>query len=198
MQGKTIIMLKIAIVENEADQAELLRGYVMRYAEESGVKCQAVIYSNGLEFISGYSPGFDAVFMDIRMPLVDGMEAAERLRRVDENVILIFVTNMGQLAIKGYKVNAMDFIVKPVSYFDFSLEMQKISREQDRRSSDYIWVKAGGVLRRVDFADITYIEIIMHDIYMHTVGETLNFRGSLKASKSSSTAAVFRAATTVT
>ena len=67
MQGKTIIMLKIAIVENEADQAELLRGYVMRYAEESGVKCQAVIYSNGLEFISGYSPGFDAVFMDIRM-----------------------------------------------------------------------------------------------------------------------------------
>lgn len=181
LQGKTIIMLKIAIVENEADQAELLRGYVMRYAEESGVKCQAVIYSNGLEFISGYSPGFDAVFMDIRMPLVDGMEAAERLRRVDESVILIFVTNMAQLAIKGYKVNAMDFIVKPVSYFDFSLEMQKINREHDRRSSDYIWVKAGGVLRRVDFADITYIEIIMHDIYMHTVGETLNFRGSLKS-----------------
>ena len=75
----------------------------------------------------------------------------------------------------------MDFIVKPVSYFDFSLEMQKINREHDRRSSDYIWVKAGGVLRRVDFADITYIEIIMHDIYMHTVGETLNFRGSLKS-----------------
>lgn len=174
-------MLKIAIVENEADQAELLNGYVMRYAAENDVKCSTVIYSDGLDFITNYSPGFDAVFMDIRMPLVDGMEAAERLRRIDGDVILIFVTNMAQLAIKGYKVNAMDFIVKPVPYFDFALEMDKIRSEHDRRTNDFIWVKTAGVLRRIDFSDIIYIEIIMHDIYMHTRTETINFRGSLKS-----------------
>ena len=174
------MMLKIAVVENEPEQAELLRGYIARYSEESGVKCNVTAYPDGLDFITDYKPGFDAVFMDIKMPLVDGMEAAEKLREMDKDVILIFVTNMGQLAIKGYKVNAMDFIVKPVSYFDFSLEMEKIRREHDRRSEDYIWVKTAGVLRRVDFADIYYIEIIMHDIYMHTEKDTLNFRGSLK------------------
>ena len=173
-------MLKIAIVENEEDQAGLLRGYAMRYAEEKGIKCGVKIYSNGLDFISDYKPGFDAVFMDIKMPLVDGMEAAERLRRIDGDVLLIFVTNMAQLAIKGYKVNAMDFIVKPVPYFDFALEMDKIRREHDRRAEDFIWVKSAGVLRRIDFSSICYIEIIMHDVYVHTECETVNFRGSLK------------------
>lgn len=173
-------MLKVAIVENEEEQAELLRGYVSRYCEETGEKCQVSVFTNGLEFIEGYKPGFDAVFMDIKMPLVDGMEAAEKLRKIDSDVILIFVTNMAQLAIRGYKVNAKDFMVKPVSYFDFALEMDKIRREHERHSEDYIWVKSSGVLRRIDFADIFYIEIIMHDVYMHTEKETVNFRGSLK------------------
>lgn len=47
------------------------------------------MFTNGLEFIEGYKPGFDAVFMDIKMPLVDGMEAAEKLRKIDSDVILI-------------------------------------------------------------------------------------------------------------
>ena len=174
------LMLKIAIVENEPEQADLLSGYIARYSQESGIKCQVITFSNGLEFISGYTPGFDAVFMDIKMPLIDGMEAAEKLRKIDEDVVLIFVTNMAQLAIKGYKVNAMDFIVKPVTYFDFSLEMDKICRAHDRSTQDYVWVKTAGVLRRIDFNAIFYIEIIMHDVYVHTDRETVNFRGSLK------------------
>lgn len=93
-------MLKVAIVENEEEQAELLRGYVSRYCEETGEKCRVSVFINGLEFIEGYKPGFDAVFMDIKMPLVDGMEAAEKLRKIDSDVILIFVTNMAQLAIR--------------------------------------------------------------------------------------------------
>ncbi len=173
-------MLKIAVVENEADQAELLRGYISKYSEEKNVKCHVVTYPNGLEFISNYQAGFDAVFMDIKMPLIDGMEAAEKLRKVDKDVILIFVTNMAQLAIRGYKVNAMDFMVKPVTYFDFATEMDKIRAEHDRRATDYIWVKSSGVLRRMDYSEIYYIEIIMHDIYMHTEKDTINFRGSLK------------------
>lgn len=102
------------------------------------------------------------------MPLPDGMKAAERLRRVDESVCLIFVTNMAQLAIRGYKVGATDFLVKPVSYFDFSMEMDKIVRAHERRANDSIWVSTAGSMRRVAFSDICYIEILMHDVVIHT------------------------------
>lgn len=173
-------MLKIAVVENEPEQAELLRGYVERYSEERQEKCQVVTFPNGLDFLTEYRAGFDAVFMDIKMPLVDGMEAAEKLRRIDKDVCLVFVTNMAQLAIRGYKVNAMDFMVKPVTYYDFALEMDKISKEHARRAKDYLWVSAGGQLRKLSFSEIYYIEIVMHDVCVHTEKETITFRGSLK------------------
>lgn len=174
-------MIKIAIVENEQGEAALMKEYIERYCREKEQRCSVSVFSNGLDFITGYRLGYDAVFMDIKMPLIDGMEAAEKLRAVDKDVLLIFVTNMAQLAIKGYKVNAMDFVVKPVSYFDFSLEMDKIFVEHDRRSKDFIWVKYSGVFRRVDFEDIYYIEIMMHEVCMHTRTGTINFRGSLKS-----------------
>lgn len=161
-------MIKIAIVENETEQAELLRCYVERYSAEKGINCQAFVYENGLDFLSQYRTGPDGIFMDILMPLPDGMKATERLRRVDESVCLIFVTNMAQLAIRGYKVGATDFLVKPVSYFDFSMEMDKIVRAHERRANDSIWVSTAGSMRRVAFSDICYIEILMHDVVILT------------------------------
>lgn len=173
-------MLNIAIVENEKEQSEQLRQYAERYAYEHGGRCRVTQYENGLDFISEYKGGFDAVFMDIKMPLMDGMEAAEKLRKVDQDVSLIFVTNMAQLAIRGYKVSAKAFIVKPVAYFDFALELDKIRKEAERRGVSGLWVNAGGAMRKVAFADIRYIEVAAHDICIHAKGETLTFRGSLK------------------
>lgn len=181
VQAGEMRMLKIAIVENETEQAELLMGYMKRYSEERGITCNASVYADGLDFITNYAPGFDAVFMDIRMPLMDGIETAERLRRMDDRVILIFVTNLAQMAIKGYRVNALDFVVKPVSYFDFSLEMDKICNDHNRRTNDSLWIKSDGVLRRIAFSNIIYIEIAMHTVHVHLAQETLNFRGSLKS-----------------
>ena len=173
-------MLKIAIVENEQDQSELLRRYAERYAYEHGIRCQVVAYENGLDLIYRYQAGFDAVFMDIKMPVMDGMEAAEKLRKMDQDVSLIFVTNMAQLAIRGYKVSAKAFIVKPVSYFDFALEMDKVRQEAERRGNNGLWINTAGALRKVAFADIRYIEVAAHDICVHTEKDVVTFRGSLK------------------
>lgn len=173
-------MLKVAIVENESEQSELLAGYVARYARESGEECAAVTFVSGLDFLSDYSGDFDAVFMDIKMPMMDGMTVAGKLRELDEHVPLVFVTNMAQFAIKGYKVGAMDFLVKPVGYFDFSLELKKISRIKERSSGDFIWLTASGALKRVPLADISYVEIMNHNVSVHTDGEVISFRGTLK------------------
>ena len=109
-------MFRIAIVEDEDACARLLEDYIRRYGETAGDAFRTDRFPNGLEFIENYRPVYDVILMDIRMPLVDGMEAARRLRAQDEETALIFVTNMAQYAIKGYEVQALDFMLKPVQY----------------------------------------------------------------------------------
>ena len=162
------ILMRVVIVEDNNEDAKHLTDCLNKFSKSHGVEFQIVRFDNANDFMAERKLMADLVFMDILMPLPDGMKAAERLRRVDESVCLIFVTNMAQLAIRGYKVGATDFLVKPVSYFDFSMEMDKIVRAHERRANDSIWVSTAGSMRRVAFSDICYIEILMHDVVIHT------------------------------
>lgn len=173
-------MVKIAIVEDEKEQSELLRSFAEKYCNEKNEECQITQYPNGLDFVSDYTGGYDVVFMDINMPHLDGISAAEQLRKVDDTVLIVFVTNMAQFAIKGYKVNALDFILKPVVYFDFSLEMDKIMKHVRRRVSEGISLTVGGMVKVVQLDDIHYIELINHNVVVCTKKEKITFRGTLK------------------
>lgn len=59
------------------------------------------------------------------MKFMDGMAAAEEIRKMDSEVIIIFITNMTQYAIRGYEVDALDYMLKPVNYFAFSQKLDK-------------------------------------------------------------------------
>ena len=71
---------------------------------------------------------YDIVFMDIELPGINGMEAAHRLREIDQQVILIFVTNMAQFAVKGYEVDALDYIIKPAQYGPLSIKLDRAAQ----------------------------------------------------------------------
>ncbi len=58
--------------------------------------------------------------MDIQMNYMDGMQTAQWIRERDKTVIIIFITNLAQFALEGYKVDALDYILKPVQYLPFS------------------------------------------------------------------------------
>ena len=113
-------MAKIAVVEdNDAMRAQLC-GFIAQYAQESGHQLDVTAFSDGAQLVEPYRPGFDIIFLDIEMPKLGGMPTAERIRRQDPDVVLVFVTNMAQYAIRGYEVDALDFVLKPVSYYQFS------------------------------------------------------------------------------
>ena len=67
------------------------------------------------------------------MPELGGMDAAERIRTVDPDVVLVFVTNMAQYAIRGYEVDALDFVLKPVNYYQFSTKLARALQRVQRR-----------------------------------------------------------------
>ena len=72
-----------------------------------------------------YKMIFDIIIFDIDMPGINGIDTARKLREMDSNVTIIFVTNIAQYAINGYEVDAVDYILKPVSYYDFSMKFHR-------------------------------------------------------------------------
>lgn len=138
-------MAKIAVVEdNDAMRAQLC-GFIAQYAQESGHQLDVTAFSDGAQLVEPYRPGFDIIFLDIEMPTLGGMPTAERIRRQDPDVVLVFVTNMAQYAIRGYEVDALDFVLKPVSYYQFSTKLERaLQRIQRRRGGRWPCRSAAG------------------------------------------------------
>ena len=114
------------------------------------------------------------------MPGLNGIETAKELRRIDASVVLMFITNMTQYAIHGYEVDAIDFVVKPISYGDFVLKMQKASRYVERNKNKKISLNTTDGVIQLDVSDIHYVEVIRHDLIYHTVHGQYKVRGSLR------------------
>ena len=119
-------MIRVAIVEDEAEIREQLMGYVQRYTRQYGTAFEVKTFADGLEILEDYRPAYDLILLDIEMKHLDGMETARRIRELDPEVMLVFITNMAQYAIKGYAVGALDYVLKPVPYFAFSQQLQKV------------------------------------------------------------------------
>lgn len=164
-------MTCFAVVEDEHSSAVLLEGYIKKFMAEKmpGEKYYISLFSDGDEIVSSYRGKFDIIFMDIEMNLMNGMEAAEEIRKTDSQVIIIFVTNMAQYAVKGYKVNAMDYILKPFSYEQFVPSMRKALDEIRHNKDRYVMIKCREGIIRLKAEEIFYVESCGHRLTFHTM-----------------------------
>lgn len=179
-------MISIAIVEDDKNELEQLKSCIERYSRETGEEFSVTAFKDGLAFLDGYRHGFDVVFMDINMPYESGIGVAKRLRVIDSEVCLIFVTQMAQYAISAFDVNARDYILKPVIYSAFAFRFERVLagvRAQARRHRSII-VKSNKGAIKVDVNNIRYIEVIRHTVIYHTVGGDIEAWESLKNAES--------------
>lgn len=173
-------MIKIAIVEDDLTYARQLKEYLQKYASEYSEQFEISEYLDGDAIVEGYHSQFDIILMDVEMRFMNGMTAAEEIRKTDNEVVIIFITNMPQYAIRGYAVQAFDYILKPVSYFAFSQRLVRaISRMKKREQKSLIIpIKGGGV--RIDVSSVYYIESQGHDIIYHTSSGEYVSSGTMK------------------
>lgn len=172
--------MKIAIVEDQKEYAQYLEGLLRRFEAEQGCSVQVSVFSDGMSFIENFTPGYDVILMDIEMPYMDGMTAARELRRIDEEVLLLFITNAPQYAIHGYEVGALDYVLKPVEYFALSLKLQRVQRILGSRNNDFLVLRKGDEINRLPRAEILYVEVQEHDVTYHTTARDYHSTGTLK------------------
>ncbi len=172
--------MKVAIVEDEEQSQELLKGYLAKYGKIHNLIFNVVVFKNGLDLVSEYSADYDLIFMDIVMSFMDGIETAKVLRKLDKNVSLVFVTNMAKFAIKGYEVDAAGFLVKPFTYTEFALKMDKIIARMTKRESDAFCIKLDIGLAKVYISDIIYVRVEGRNVSLHTFNGDMVMRKPMK------------------
>ncbi|MCR5079496.1 MAG: LytTR family DNA-binding domain-containing protein [Bacilli bacterium] len=172
-------MRNIAIVEdNDADAAKL-QGFIEDFSKASNMEFHVDRFKDPVSFFEHYKAIYSVVFLDVEMPRQDGVSASKELREIDKSVSLIFVTNLVQYAQKGYEVDAIAYLVKPIQYYDFSLVFQKaldVYIALERRDFN---IKTATGMVRVSTDKLMYVEIVRHRLYYHLVDDTLEVTGVL-------------------
>lgn len=122
-------MIKIAIVEDEEKYQIQLEDCLNKFFIEKNIDFEYKVFKNGLDFVESFQSNYDVIFFDIELPIMNGMEASKKIRNIDHNVEIIFVTRLNNYAIDGYLVNAFDYVLKPINYTSFALKLDRLIKK---------------------------------------------------------------------
>lgn len=173
-------MINIAIVDDDDEARNTISSYIKKYQEECHLKAEISEYKNAAKLLESYAEYYNIIFMDIQMEGMGGIEAAEKIRAQDKSAILFFVTNMQNYVITGYRVNALGYLLKPVSYVDFTFQLQKAIDRLETIKNRYILVESAGEFTRIDLSRVIYIESSKHKVLIHTEDGVTEIYNSLK------------------
>lgn len=157
-------MIKIAIVDDEESCRKQLLKLLSDYKDRNNSNFIVTSYQSGDEFLDSLSSERkDVVFMDVRMSGLDGFETCRKLRMIDKEVIIIFLTNLSQYAINGYEFGALDYLLKPISYESLERVLKRVLPLTEERNKDYsLPIKIRQSIKFLKVKEIIYIEARGH------------------------------------
>lgn len=169
-----MITLSCLVVDDEPLALELMEAYVKRtpFLELKGS------FSNALETLTTLEKEpVDLVFLDIQMPDLSGLELS---RFISDEVKIIFTTAFEQYALEGFKVDALDYLLKPISYPEFLRAAQKALHWKEmqsaalasRKEDEDIFIRTGSKLVRIHLPDILYIEGMQDYVKIYLSGQS--------------------------
>ncbi|MGN0708297.1 MAG: LytR/AlgR family response regulator transcription factor [Faecalibacterium sp.] len=173
--------MKVAIVEDDAVECQRMREHLRSYAQTRGLLIEAQCFVDGEEIIRQGTGNLDIILMDIQMQKMDGMTAARLIRETNSRVVLIFVTSMVTYALQGYRVDALDFLVKPVEYSLLQSALDRAGARLEQTAPHYINVRIGKELHHVDIRRLLYAEAQDHKLLLQTEAGPLVCAGSIRA-----------------
>ena len=180
VMGKGLTVVRIAIVEDDIRFVDQAKEYLERYSLEEKTAIETECFTNGFDFLEKYTCRFDLILMDIKMPNVNGMTVARDIRKIDGEVGIIFLTNLTQYAIKGYEVDALDYLVKPVEYNLFKARLKRAFRKLKQQEKQYISLVNKSQVRKIAVDDILFVESEGHKVIYHLLDEDISMWESMK------------------
>lgn len=156
------------IVEDEIEQQKETTKFLNQFSKDTG-ECifNITCYSSSLEFLETYHNDAELIFLDIRMPGINGMDVAKEIRKKDSLVTIVFITSLAQYAINGYEVQAEDYILKPIKYSEFKMKLFKIIRNVSSKDGKYMTIILSSGIVKLPYSNIVYLETSFHNVLIH-------------------------------
>lgn len=171
--------MNIAIVEDDNTAATVISGFIDRYSKENSVELYAKRYETADKFLEDTESRYSVVLFDVKMPGTSGMDAAFEFRKRDKTASVLFITSMTQMAQKGYEVDAVGYLIKPVGYYDFSLKLKKALEVYTFNEKRNVTITIPGGLCRISMNKLIYVEIANHRLRYHLVDDVIEMSGAL-------------------
>ena len=172
--------MRIAIVEDDANVQQQLTAYIGKFYEEDPARFKLSVFSDGDEILEDFRADYDLILLDIQMKHLNGLETAEKIRQLDRDVYLVFVTNLANYAIKGYSVQAFDFILKPVNFMMLKQLLQRVDKLVSARQQRYLTLPTDLGLTRIDINRVYYVETEGHFLIIKTDQGEYRMRDTMK------------------
>ncbi|SFG46988.1 two component transcriptional regulator, LytTR family [Lachnospiraceae bacterium C7] len=176
--------MRVAIVDDSLSELNDLSKYLRTFSQETKESMTVDKYEDGNVFLKNYSNQYDLVLLDIDMPKISGIDVARKLREMNEDVVLMFVTAMTQYALAGFEVDAIDYVIKPVSYPDFALKLKKAKRyiEMNRNDTPLLLQTKEGIIN-ISVKDVLYVESALHYCIYHTSDKEYKVRENISSAE---------------
>ena len=163
-------MINVMIVDDDKEDRGKLKECLQYVTEKTGKTFSVREFSSGERLLGHYDSddGPDILFLDIEMGGMDGLETARNIRKMDKTVTIIFVTNMAQLVLSGYEVEALDFIIKPLDKNAFLLKMTRALGRIETRRKEKVLISSREGMVALRAGLITWLEVDGHYIIWHS------------------------------
>lgn len=172
--------MRAVIVDDVKQDTEQVLNYLEQFGREQDIEIDIKCFDNAGHFLEQFDQiKPELVIMDIDMPEINGMEAAQKMRGMDERAVLLFVTNMKHYAIQGYSVDALDYLIKPLVYEEFVLRLQKARRYILQNRDDEMILHIPGGMIKVPISEIYFVESVLHYLIFHSKTGDYKVRDSM-------------------
>lgn len=172
--------MRIALCDDCKFHCSINKEYLEKWSKNKNINIEVEQFTSAEEFLFKwtYESFFDVVLLDVNMEGMSGIELATEIRKKDENMIIIFITSEITYALKGYKVQALDFILKPIKEEEFNLALDNAYNkfEKSKENNNYIMLTKSKEKVKIYLNDIIYIAAFDHYIDIHTSEEIYTFK----------------------
>lgn len=160
--------MRVAICDDDEGEIAHLSELIAEYRLSRGVSLDCHFFHSSIDFLCDVKAGeYDLVLLDVVMPGVNGIKAAQELREKDRNVKLVFVSLSPEFAVESYRVDAYHYLLKPVDAEALFPVLDKAGKELAAQKEQGLVLKNREGIVRLSFAEIEYVEVINKKVSFH-------------------------------